>query len=425
MTQQRGNSGSAFFIIILLFVSLFLYATFMYSNDLSEDETITTEDLIEDLPDSDNSTESDSGDSSSGGSNGGGGSSSRESYFGVEPDLIHLVLGDDPDASITIIWVTGDGGEDDNYVKYHKEGVGANTTATGENIRLSGTTDYVHVVDITSLDVDSVYYFYCGSDDNGYSVERKFKTTGTALGNFTVITDTQSLGEEFENVSILMAAENPEFVLHCGDHVSNSDDMNDWIEYFNIIEETWITSEGLTIPIIPILGNHDDSSGWFWDFFDLTREAEWCSYEWSNNIIVALNSVDDDLIDDQNTFLTNAVNVTKNVTVGFHHNIYESPIKSEQDEIVTNWIPIFEEYDTSIVIHGHEHRYYRSNKTNGVTYMCAGAGGGSPRDELPPDFLDIDHYEAAYCYVLFDVTGNMLYATDIDDVTFDSHVIIE
>lgn len=419
--NKRGNMHLVlvFVIIVILVVSIiFIRNDYInFKNKLNEEDNKSDNEI--DDGDTDDGDSSDNGDSSDGGS-----SSGPESYFNGDADLIHLVLGDSPNSSIKIIWVTGDDGEENNTVLYHKDGAGVNLTKTGSSVRLADTTDFVHVVELNNLDISSIYYFYC-SGVSQYSAERKFKTTGNNLSNFTVISDTQGLGEEFTNLSTLMAVENPEFIVVAGDHVSHSDDMDDWIEYFDIIEEIWITDANITLAQIPILGNHDDSSEWFWQFFDLTENSEWCSYEWSNHIIVALNSVDDDLVDDQVSFLTNAVNTTKNVTVSFHHNIYESPIKSEQDEIVEFWVPIFEEYNVSTVIHGHEHRYYRSNKTNGVVYMCDGAGGGSPRDELPPDSLEIDHYEAAYSYVLFDISNNMLYAKDIDETTFDSHAIVE
>lgn len=420
LRNKRANGGPFIILIILviLIVSiLLLRGDIPFTQDQAEEEADEEEDIF--VPSSDD----DDDDGSSGDDdNGGSSSSDRADYFGANADLIHLVLGNTPDDEITIIWVTGEDGEDNSTVLYHKEGVGVNSTAVGTSTRLDDSDDYVHVVELTGLDADSIYSFYC-SGVAEYSDERLFKTTGTILGNYTVITDTQSLGDEFENVSIEMASENPEFVLHCGDHVSNSDEMDEWIEYFEIIEETWVTDSGITIAIAPSLGNHDDSSPWFWQFFDLTDNAEWQKYIWDNHVLVTLNSVDDNLVDDQVVFLTDAVDDGKNLTVAFHHNIYESPIKSEQDEIVEFWVPVFEEYNVTLIIHGHEHRYYRSAVTNNVTYVCAGAGGGSPRNELPPDSLTIEAWDDRYCYVLVDIEANLLSATDIDGTLFDSNAI--
>jgi predicted phosphodiesterase len=422
----RNKSGKSGLFILVVILGILLCSLLVIRGDIQlyqTDDDDTTTPPIDPIPDDDDSEifdDDNDGDSGSDGSSSGGGGD--DTYFGDTADLIHLVLGDNPESEIKIIWVTGADGVNNNTVLYHKDGAGANSTAVGTATNLPDTTDYVHIVEITGLDSESIYHFWC-SGVEVYSSERLFRTTGTILSNFTVITDTQGLSDEFENVSIEMVNENPEFVLHCGDHVSSSDDMDEWIEYFEIIEETWVTDGGISLAQAPVLGNHDDSSEWFWIFFDLTDDQEWKSYDWDNWILTTLNSVDDDLVDNQNAFLEAAISVDKNQTVAFHHNIWESPIKSEQDEIVDNWVPLFEEYNVTSVVHGHEHRYYRSDVTNNVTYYCAGAGGGSPRDAVGPDALSIAAYDDRYCYMLFDIAGNTVNATDIDGAVFDTHTI--
>ncbi len=82
------------------------------------------------------------------------------------------------------------------------------------------------------------------------------------------------------------------------------------------------------------------------------------------------------------------------IVVGFHHCAYCSNTLHGSDAGVRRWVSLFDRYNVDLVINGHNHCYERTHplragepvaevrsggswpSAGGVTYLCAGGGGG-------------------------------------------------
>jgi len=98
------------------------------------------------------------------------------------------------------------------------------------------------------------------------------------------------------------------------------------------------------------------------------------------------------------------------IVVGFHHCAYCTNTLHGSDGGVRRWVPLFDRYGVDLVINGHNHCYERTHPlragvpvaevasgatwgaANGVTYLCAGGGGGQtfPMSAAPMSTVTID-----------------------------------
>jgi 3',5'-cyclic AMP phosphodiesterase CpdA len=61
--------------------------------------------------------------------------------------------------------------------------------------------------------------------------------------------------------------------------------------------------------------------------------------------------------------------------VVFHHPAFSCARHDSTEEVIDSWVPLFERYDVTLVLNGHDHVYQRFQTHNGVTYVVTGGGG--------------------------------------------------
>ena len=66
--------------------------------------------------------------------------------------------------------------------------------------------------------------------------------------------------------------------------------------------------------------------------------------------------------------------------VVFHQPLYSCGLHGPTPAVVANWKPVIESRQTSLVLTGHDHDYFRFQTVTGVTYIVTGGGG---RDLYP------------------------------------------
>ena len=144
--------------------------------------------------------------------------------------------------------------------------------SVGVNHRVADFEGWYHDVELTGLEPGTTYYFICGSA-GGWSNECKFKTIGlTEQVSLVFGGDSRSTSEasiktgptRISNwpyarnwVSTTMAAEDPDFVIFGGDMVDMGNDQVEWADWFDMVQERFITPDGRMIPLVPVIGNHE------------------------------------------------------------------------------------------------------------------------------------------------------------------------
>ncbi|MGQ9722039.1 MAG: metallophosphoesterase [Candidatus Jordarchaeum sp.] len=309
-------------------------------------------------------------------------------------------------------------------------------SASGFNYTYAGASGYIHEVELTNLTPDTRYYFICGGPGN-YSAERSFRTAPNSTSEFKFVAGGDSRSDPASRtlVSQAMSHFNPSFVMHSGDMVENGWSQSQWDSWFSDVNDNWIGDNGLTIPIIPCLGNHEKNATNYYEQFALPENEQWYYLDWGPNLrIIVLNSeARDQIATDQADWLNTTLSSTPENTwkiVIFHRNVYYSGYHYNDTDIIDNWVPIFDQYHVDIVIQGHTHHYHRtkpmynnsiaSSYQEGTMYLTSG-GWGVPTHDYTPQLYS-DYGNETHHFVLINVFTNgtlHLEATDINGYVFD------
>lgn len=265
----------------------------------------------------------------------------------------------------------------------------------GINHTYLGSSGYIHDVELVGLIPNTLYYFICGGEKGGWSSERSFKTSPLVPSEtrFVAGGDSRTDAVARDKISQIMSTFDPDFVLFNGDMVADGDSQGQWDDFLDHMDACWIGNNGLTIPIVPALGNHERNSTNYYEQFALVGNERWYSINWGSeihiivldseanleDIITQANWLDEDL-EEHSSYLWKFVT--------FHRNVFRSNHES-WTLAFDYWVPIFDKYHVDIVFNGHSHNYMRtkpinwteSNTTpqssylNGTMYVVTGAWG--------------------------------------------------
>ncbi|MBI4556179.1 MAG: metallophosphoesterase family protein, partial [Candidatus Hydrogenedentes bacterium] len=102
---------------------------------------------------------------------------------------------------------------------------------------------------------------------------------------FVVFGDTRSRHEIHARLVKRIADEKPLFVINTGDLVSDGRSMADWEKFFEV-------SGGLmrTIPYYPVLGNHENDSQHYYDFFCLPGNERYYTFHAGGVLFLMLDT---------------------------------------------------------------------------------------------------------------------------------------
>ena len=346
-------------------------------------------------------------------------------------------------STITVTWQTNysDSG---NIVAYDNVSRNGNASlyrysATGTTHTYVGASGFIHDVELTNLQPNTTYYFVCGGEKGGYSDERRFQTTPIEPSDLRFVFggDCRTNWEQRNKVSQAMSKFNPSFVLFSGDLVASGHNQIQWDSFFEHLHSYWIGSNGLTIPIVPCLGNHEENATNYYEQFALPENEQWYSLNWGKQPhIVVLNS-ETDPSGAQLDWLNNDLAMHENYTwkiVMFHRPPFSSSSHGCWTEGQEYWCPIFDKYRVDLVVSGHDHNYERSKPINytasktspqdsyarGTMYIVSG-GWGAPLYPSGSNWWT-DYSSSLYHFVLVDIFSNEtlnLQAKDILGLTFD------
>jgi len=357
------------------------------------------------------------------------------------PKHIHLTYQNDPSSTITVTWQTNSSTTGD-VVLYDLISRGGDPSlyqnqALGSNHTYDGASGYIHDVELTGLVPDSTYFFICGGSGN-YSEERSFKTAPNLPSdfNFVVGGDSRHYPDDRAAVSQAMSHTNPSFVVHSGDMVDSGEFQSYWDTWFTDVNDNWIGDNGLTIPIIPCLGNHENNSTNYYEQFALPNNEQWYYYDWGPSLrIIVLNSesLSSQIAIDQVNWLESVLDATPWYMwkiVVLHRNVYYSGGHDNATDIIQSWVPVFDKYRVDIVFQGHTHLYHRtkpmknntcvSSYDKGTMYVTSAGWGAPPYEYFEQPYSaygnTILHFNLLSVYK----NGTLhLEAKDINGSTFD------
>lgn len=360
------------------------------------------------------------------------------------PHHIHLTWQrDDLAHSMTVTWQSFEEGSG-STVLYDTEPRGGEPglydySAKGVAHTYPGASGFIHDVELTGLEPETTYYLICGGE-GGWSGELAFRTApvGRRDLRFVVGGDSRSNPDDRDAVSAAMRGASPSFVLFSGDLVDDGYVQGEWDGFFGHMDEYWAGEDGLTIPIVPALGNHEKDAVNYFEQFALPGNEEWFSFDWGPDLhIVVLNSeATVEGLDAQTLWLEEDLAEHADYpwkVVLLHRNI----LPSYHDWWLTGinrWVPVWDRYGVDLVVTGHSHNYMRSNPVDltasleeaqpsyseGIMYLSSG-GWGAPLYETK------DGWWVAYTDSLLHFTQIDLYqngtlhvqAKGVDGVTFD------
>ena len=369
------------------------------------------------------------------------------------PAYVYLTWArDDTAHSINVSWRT-----DENYigqVRYDTKSRAGDPNAYYKRVEGAGgvTTDkfdgYIHHVELTGLDPDTIYYFICGHPDHGWSEEGAFQT-GPANGTsfrFVVGGDSRwdarghpDWPRSRDNISRLMAQYNPSFVIFTGDFLWNGERQegpDTWDNWFKAMHEHWVTPQGLMIPIIPVIGNHEmvypqptdydpkSHATNYYELFNLPGNERWCALSWGPDLRIIV--LDSEVLDpgkltwhEQVDWLGEELTVSKDYlwkVVTFHRDMISA--RSQIQYMIDDWASLFDLYHVDLVMMGHFHVYERSHPLNwtsapgenvapenGIVYVVSG-GWGAPLYSSGPKWFTARGPISKYNFVVVDVFEN-------------------
>jgi tetratricopeptide (TPR) repeat protein len=171
-----------------------------------------------------------------------------------------------------------------------------------------------------------------------------------------------------------------------------------------------------SVPLYPVLGNHEHHARLYFDYFSLPGNESWYSFNFGNAHFVVLDSDVDQLSDggEQLAWLEDdlAASAATWKFVNFHHPPFSAGgAYHASDRLVRKNIlhPIFERHGVDMVICGHDHNYERTKPigTNrsghAVTYVVAGNGGTPMRWAGTREWTV--HVQRVFGFVTVDIDG--------------------
>ncbi|HUS77203.1 MAG TPA: fibronectin type III domain-containing protein [Patescibacteria group bacterium] len=360
-----------------------------------------------------------------------------------QPRNIHLTWqSDDTSRKITVTWESA-GQDSGDEVKYDTITRGIPEAygyrKTGVNHNLSGTSTYIHEVELRGLLSGTTYYFVCGGE-GGWSQERAFTTAPTERTHIRIAAggDSRTNHDNRDAVSLAMSEFSPSLVLMNGDLIEDGGKQDQWESFLGHLDAFWIGADGETIPIVPSLGNHERNATGYYEQFSLPGNEQWYSIDYGPDLhIIVLNSEDSARgIKVQREWLEQDLDEHSGYPwkiVTFHRNVFENHHEAWLTAF-NEFVPLFDRYSVDMVINGHSHNYVRTLSINwtasqtthqesyseGTMYVVSGAWGAPLTTS--EDYWWVAHRSSIDHFTLIDIYTNgtlHMQAKDNAGMTFD------
>jgi hypothetical protein len=242
-----------------------------------------------------------------------------------------------------------------------------------------------HSLTLAGLLFDTIYHYrilFEGRQTPDYSFRTAvpFDTTF----KFIVYGDTRTQADSHLAVINIIVALGPYFNLHTGDLVADGFSESDWAVYFATTCSSATCAQ--KIPIYYAIGNHEDESPLYYDYFYLPHNnpdstESYYSFDYGNSHFISLNTQKPyGPSSDQYQWLKSdpkSAYYKTFIFVFMHDHPYCAGGHNSNTGLRDTLCPLFEAYKVDMVLNGHSHFYQRNGPINKVTYIIT-AGGGAP-----------------------------------------------
>jgi len=289
----------------------------------------------------------------------------------------------------------------------------------------------IHEVRLTDLAPAAAYRYQVTFDDQSSDLHTlKTAVDDGAPFRFATYGDNKDGPMNHERVANAILAEGPDFVIHNGDLVNTGWVAKQWALLFFEPARHLMHS----VPLYPVLGNHEERAQLFFDYFSLPGNEAWFSFDYGNAHFVVLDTTNQDQLhadSEQIDWLHNDLGASTATwkVVSFHHPPFSSGgfyHASDRLELKNLLHPIFERYGVDLVFSGHDHNYERMRPIGSrdgehkVTYVIAG-NGGTPLRWVGTREWTV-HAQRVFGFVTVDIDGPRLH---LQSHTLDGDVIDE
>ena len=294
-------------------------------------------------------------------------------------------------------------------------------------------------------------YFYrvtC-TDEAGHSVASDLLSFQTAppqdgAWSFAVIGDTQRNPEITRRVAEGAYALRPNFLLHCGDVVDDGHAKNQWLK--DLFEPAHKLMS--RAPTFPVIGNHEQNSHWYYDYFALPKPEYYYTFHYGNSQFFMIDSNKSLAPESAQYQWLEKELAASQATWKFtchHHPCFSSDVDDYGNHLTGEYkdgkpawgdrnaqqlIPLYEKYGVDIAFNGHIHVYERTwpilkmtiNQKKGVRYITSGGGGGGLEDPAPQRSWFSLHAKKAhhFCYATIHDRTIQFKAYDVEERLFDT-----
>ena len=224
-----------------------------------------------------------------------------------------------------------------------------------------------------------------------------------------------------------------DFVIHSGDFVGDGRVEAQWIPQF--FEPT--RALRLRAPIYPAIGNHEQDSRFYYDYFEVPpngsseRPEAWYAFDYGQAHFAVLDTNPEsgslDAGSEQRTWLEAdlAESQARWKFVVVHHPAYSSGYHKSNLTIRKNLVPLCERFGVDMVLTGHEHCYERTwpllqdhRVDRGLVQVVSGGGGAPLYSVGRSDWTAVSESVAHFCMVsinggqldldVYDIEGNAI-----------------
>ena len=295
------------------------------------------------------------------------------------PEHIILTWKNNPTTSQAVTWRT-DSSVSQAYAEIALADASPNFRINAEKYHAETTKLYTedglilyHSVNFTNLRPNSLYAYRVSAEEI-WSEWFHFRTASTRPDPFSFIYfgDAQNKILSLWSRVIRSAysyAPDARFMIHAGDLVNRANSDQQWSEWFKA--GGWIFA---MTPNIPSAGNHEYekeknnerrfSNFWKPQFMLPEHGAEGLEeivyyIDYQGVRIIVLNS--NERLLEQAGWLEKVIQDNPNnwTVVTFHHPVFSSGKKRDNNKLRNLWKPIFDKYEVDLVLQGHDHNYAR------------------------------------------------------------------
>lgn len=328
------------------------------------------------------------------------------------PTPVWLTWQQDPSTTMVIAWLTWEEKHDEDNLTYRKadDDSAAWTGAAATTKPMPGGAAYtIHTANLTGLEPDTIYAFRLS---DGGKV-RRFRTMPETLTRPIKLADGGDIYNDMKLLKPLceqVGKFGPDFVILGGDIAyagGNLDNAERWVKLMRVFMNKFVSPEGLSIPVVAVIGNHEVANGgfgrpnkdapFFYSLFAYPGEQGYGVLDFGDYLsLVTLDSDHTHPIDGAQTqWLEKTLAARKdrpNLLCSYHvpawpsvRSYYTSTCVQERKY----WVPLFERYGVDACYEHHDHAYKRTfpikdNKpnVNGVIYLGDG-GCSEPKGRMP------------------------------------------